>query len=891
MKTVFRIRYQTVPGQSLWLLLEGPASTQKLPMRWINEEQWELETELGQGPVHYRYQLREEGTGLELTEWGEPRVIPGNGAKAMWLEDTWRSAGTLDRACQSKALRALLPRREAPEPLPQKPAANHRFTIEVAAVPPGQAICLTGDVEALGHWDTSQPLVLQEGASDLWQADVELPADQPLEYKYGLCDLATGEWLEYEQGENRRLEAHELGEGQFTRVHDELYRRHPGSNFRGAGVAVPVFSLRSEQGLGVGEFADLKAFGAWAREIGMQLVQILPIHDTTAAHNWTDSYPYSAISCFALHPIYLRLDDLSYSMPADWNRRLEQHRKILNALEVLDYEAVMGAKLELTRAVFDAHREAILKDPAYRNFLDEHQGWLLAYAAFCVLRDQHGSGDFTTWGEDASFSQAKLDALWQEDSHSRRKMEYWIWLQVELDAQLGRAVEHLHAQGVVLKGDLPIGIDRSSVEAWSAPELFHLDAQSGAPPDFFSAEGQNWGFPTYDWERMRQNGFAWWRARLGHLSRHFDAFRIDHILGFFRIWQIPIEQVNGLRGWFEPAVPVRLEEFKERGIDFDFQRFCEPWLTRKALEARFGERCQDIIDVYLQPREDGNFAFREAFDTQRKLVDHFGHPVKKEDRDLLKGLLDCHGEVLLLEAPGSDGTCFHPRFCLQRTASFEDLDPLEQERVDGLYTDYFFKRQDFHWRAGGLEKLDALRRCSEMLLCGEDLGMVPDCVPGVMRELGILSLEIQRMPKAFGAEFDDPRQAPVMSVVSPSTHDMPNLREWWEESPEQAKRLAWTDFGEAHPGDELEPEMAARLVGRQFESPAMWAIIPLQDLLAMDAHLRLPDPAAERINNPSVMPHNWCYRMHLGIEELAAAEGLNGQIRTLLEDTGRANAD
>jgi len=512
MKIVFRVRFQTVPGQSLWLRIEhADGVVAQLPMRWLNMQQWELEHECeGPGTLRYHYQLREEGNGLELDEWGEDREVRPGGAACLWLADTWRCAGTVDYAYESLALRAMLPQRGPFAPMPAVPEASHRFTILVAAVPADLAVCLIGSDPALAAWDASAPIVLSEVAADLWQADVELPADRDIEYKYGLCRRDNGQLVAYEQGENRTLEAHALGAGQVTWIHDENFRRDASGLFRGAGVAIPVFSLRSEQGLGVGEFADLVALGDWARPLGLQMIQILPIHDTTAAHNWTDSYPYSAISCFALHPIYLRVDAIEREMPDDWNRRLHNRRQALNKLDELDYEAVMSAKLGLTREIFERHQEAITADADFKAFISEQQGWLLAYAAFCVLRDHHGTGDFTCWGGESRYTPQLLEAMWREGSAQRREMEYWIWLQHELDRQLAAAVGHLHAQGVVLKGDLPIGIDRCSVEAWSAPHLFHLNAQSGAPPDFFSAQGQNWGFPTYHWEHMRQEGYAWW---------------------------------------------------------------------------------------------------------------------------------------------------------------------------------------------------------------------------------------------------------------------------------------------------------------------------------------------------------------------------------------------
>jgi 4-alpha-glucanotransferase len=253
------------------------------------------------------------------------------------------------------------------------------------------------------------------------------------------------------------------------------------------------------------------------------------------------------------------------------------------------------------------------------------------------------------------------------------------------------------------------------------------------------------------------------------------------------------------------------------------------------------------------------------------------------DIERLRGaLLDCASDVLFFEVPGSDGTLFHPRCSMHMTKSFQELDHDIKCRLDDLYVDYFYRRQEGFWEARGYEKLPVMRCASTMLLCGEDLGMVPDCVPGVMRELGILSLEIQRMPKSSKVEFADPARAPYLSVVSPSTHDMPTLRGWWRENSQATAHFAWQMLGEAFPPLELTTELATRIIRQHLQSPAMWAVFPLQDLLAIDEKLRHPDPDAERINVPANPRHYWRYRMHLGIEELAAADGFNSLLKGLL---------
>ncbi len=900
MKIVFRVRYRTVFGQSLWVRLRAigdSGALQELPLRWIHAEQWQGELEWPAGhPLEYGYQLREEGNGLQLDEWGGLRCLEPVAVSTIILCDTWRASATIDYVMETKAFRHLLPGRTSAGKGLQHRQGNHEFGIHVTALPDGVGVCLCGNAPELGGWDLARALPMEEVSANEWRVVVDLEPGQERQYKYGLWDQAAGRALAFEEGSHRVLEAHRLDVAQFTRVHDEGFHRRADDWFRGAGVAVPVFSLRSEHGLGVGEFADLAALGEWAAGGGLTMIQILPVNDTTSAHDWTDSYPYSAISVFALHPIYLRIDDLALPMPADFHDELAKLKRQLNAHDEVKHREVMQVKWRLTRRIFDVHRQAILADPAFHTFIDDYRDWLVPYGAFCVLRDDCGTADFQQWGEWAVFDRQRVEAM-VDDSHPRHgDLLYHLWLQHELDRQLRAAVKRLHDLGVVLKGDLPIGIDRQSADAWSAPHLFKLDAQAGAPPDAFAEKGQNWGFPTYDWERMKDDGYAWWRSRFRHLSRYFDAFRIDHILGFFRIWQVPLEQVEGIMGWFDPVGPIAIDEFRERRIAFDFDRFCRPWLPQDLIEERFGADAEEVIARYLSRLPDGGYRLNDEVSSQRRIVDHFAAQLAEcpdgagRLERIRAGLMDCVSEVLFFEEPGSERTRFHPRFFVHKTRSFADLDAVQQERIDALVVDYFFRRQDFHWRARGFEKLPAMRRASDMLLCGEDLGLVPDCVPGVMNELGILSLEIQRMPKSAHLEFGDPATAPYLSVVSPSTHDMSTLRQWWREDRRVTERFAWLQLGEARPPEELTGELAGRIIRQHLESPAMWAVVPLQDWLAMDEGLRRQDIDAERINVPAIMPYEWRYRMHLTISDLQQARDLNGRILCLIKDGARTGS-
>lgn len=903
MRIVFRLNYHTVPGQSIWLRVSAndDAGTLQIrqcqPMQWINDRWWELALEVGAGDIvrlEYSYQLRQESNGVELDEWGGPRRASADperdGALLLW--DTWCSAGGPDYAYRTSAFRGTADRGPFADPeVPQD--ANHTFQLRMAAVPDGLVPCLIGSVGEIGDWDWTKAVPLDEVDADVWQASLYLPADWGVEYKYGLWDPAAETVVTLECGENRFLDARVIDAGQQVRIADEGFRRDDSQLYRAAGVAIPVFSLRSADGMGVGEFADLKPFADWAASTGLKLIQILPINDTTSSHDWTDSYPYSAISVTALHPIYLRLHDLPYEMPDEFRARMDSARDDLNRRAEIDYEGVMAAKLGFLRAIYQEHGGKTSGSKPFRSFLKAAGDWVVPYAAFCVLRDRYHTADFSEWGDWKTYDRRRVEEMMDAKHPDSSEIKFHIWLQFELDRQLSDAVGHLHQFGLALKGDLPIGIDRDSVDAWESPQLFKMDAQAGAPPDAFAVKGQNWGFPTYNWEVMREDGYAWWRARFARLSRYFDAFRIDHILGFFRIWQVPSDQIDGIMGWFDPALPIEIEEIRGRGIDFRIDRFCEPHLRENILRELFAEQFDEVCEDYIEPVGEDRFRLRPHVSTQRKIVDHFaaitpGDDDHKARLDRLRDtLLDCASEVLFFEVPGSNGTLFHPRCGMHDTRSFRDLDDDQRWRIDALYIDYFFRRQEPFWEAKGYEKLPVMRRASPMLLCGEDLGMVPACVPGVLRELGILSLEIQRMPKRSDIRFADPADAPYMSVVSPSTHDMPTLRGWWREDPGVSAAFAWQAFGLADPPPELSGELASRIIVQHLESPSMWAVFPLQDLLAMDEELRHPDPDAERINVPAIMPYYWRYRMHLPIESLAAAGDFNGKLRRLLADSGR----
>lgn len=856
-------------------------------MRWADEGHWELElsakmartTVLEYKYVYKRGAIRLEETGSRL--W-KPKQTPTD-HRIMFLDD-WRDAGSLDRVYATKLFHAA---RNSKHPAPPKrrtkPKGNHEITLFMSHLPKGLQPCILGPLDALGEWSYQKALPLEPIAENTWHIALDLPMDHNVEYKYGLYDPSLKSAVKLEDGaQNRTLGSHRNG-ADLVRVSDEVFHRNEEMKPRFAGVAIPVFSLKSHEGFGVGEFADLKTMGDWASAAGLKVMQILPVNDTTSTRTWTDSYPYSAISVTALHPIYLRLDALTRPLP-DKNKYYKR-RKQLNSAVQLDYEAVMAEKWQLTAAIFAKHQNAILKDQSFIAYLHSEREWVLDYAVFCVKRDEFGTADYTQWGEWKDYQREKVLSLGKDP-----RVLYYVWLQFELHRQLTEAVRHLREINVALKGDLPIGVDRESVDVWVSPHLYNLSFQAGAPPDAFAVKGQNWEFPTYNWEEMKRDGYQWWKSRFENLSRYFDAYRIDHILGFFRIWQIPRGQIEGILGYFSPAIPLHLNEFAHHHINFDFERFCRPYITKNIVADLFGDLAISIQNAFLTENPDGTFSMQEDFATQQQVKDHFQKLETTHWANhswIRQGLYDLIANVLLIQNAGSNGTEFHPRMSMPDTRSFQHLDEHHKGVLHHLYTDYFYHRQDELWKAKALEKLPVIAGSSEMLLCGEDLGMVPPCVPGVMAQLGILSLEIQRWPKSDHSEFFHPAHAPYLSVVSTGTHDMATLREWWQEDENTRRRFAWQLFHKSFPKPELNPEMARRIIEQHLFSPAVLAIFPLQDLLAMDAQLRAENPEKERINIPSITPFYWQWRMEMNVEDLQTATTFTKELESLVKSSGR----
>jgi len=890
----FQVHYKTQFGQQIVVQRitgseEGITAEILIPLTYTENGIWKGEYELvsADHSISYRYQCVDDMGALLDQESSGRESLDLVAGSTTYLIDTWQAKRHPENALYNSAFTNVLFRPhlfscENKEKIIEKALT---FTIKVPRIAGSNRVCVLGNVPGLGTWSVDHPLLLCNDEFPTWTGVIRLPADTELEYKYGLYDTVKHKVTSIEQGPNRRLSTHGL-DGD-VRVND-LYFSFEDMYWKGAGISIPVFSLRTEKSFGVGEFIDLIPLVNWAIEIGFRLIQTLPINDTSATGTALDSLPYSAISVYALHPLYLNVELLDGFDETVDRRLYEARKKELNALAKYDYLSVLEAKLSYARAAFESEKHILFSSDDFAIFFEVNEEWLRPYALFCVLRDTYETPTFTQWGSDAIFDREKMLKMTSSSSDIYEHVLFYYYLQYYLDKQLFEVSEYARDRGLALKGDIPIGIYRDSVDAWTHPHLFDMGSQAGAPPDPFSKLGQNWGFPTYRWDVMKQDGYAWWQNRLRYLARYFDVFRIDHILGFFRIWQIPYSQMQGLIGYFNPAIPITLKELDELEISFDRSRYCKPYVTTELLVEVFGDEFKDVCKTFFKKAQGGLFAFKKAFDTQRKIYEHFRKDGNKERLSLQSGLFSVMNEVLFIEDL-TDANCFHPRIDFQNTNSFRSLSNEVKEKMEMLYFDYFYLRQEAFWAQQAREKLPALKSATDMQICGEDLGMIPACVPPVMREFALLSLEIQRMSKNPKTAFLHVDDIPYLSVCSTSTHDMAPIRAWWEEMESDTRQAFYAHelHLEGSAPDECTEELAKIIVQMHFAWPSMWAVIPIQDLLAMSANLRVDDPSMERINVPSASTGNWQYRLHLNIESLVEAQTFNQDLKEMLRKTSR----
>ncbi|MBR6180817.1 MAG: 4-alpha-glucanotransferase [Prevotella sp.] len=921
MKLKFIIHYITTWGQGLYVSITfnsegGRPQRHLMPMVTEDGETWTLETaavESRQRPVTsicYHYQVMDGDGRLLRREWDKvPRVYAFDSTRDYVFPDRWRDT-PLQAHLYTEAFHVTTNHgRHQPVGVFRLPLFRRTVVFRVSApqLRPGESVGICGSHPAMGSWSPSRFLRMNPVGDGEWMLSVNIEGmPLPLEYKYVVVDDKTNHLVSWEEGDNRSTHDVEMRDGEVLVLYGDALRVCE-AEWKAAGVAVPVFSLRSERSCGVGDFGDLPALVDWAVDAGLKVVQLLPVADTTTMHSWTDSHPYNVISAFALHPHYLALDQLDggtgrqgdgentvSTVRTDEERAVAFHRqrRELNALDHSDYMAVDRVKSAYVDEIFLQLGADTLRSDEYAAFVAANEHWLLPYCAFCILRDMHHTARTSDWGEYADYDEGRVRLFLEQHSEERDKIAF---VQFHLHRQLKAAADYAHERGVALMGDLPIGIYRDSVETWQHPDFFHLDAQVGTPPDQESFTGQNWGFPPYRWTdeeghhhtSVPDGIFNWFRQRFHHLEQYFDAIRIDHAVGYFRIWEIPDHAVLATMGHFAPALPLSEEEITRYGLPFRRELYTHPFINDRILDRFFGIHAAYVKEHFLVKQHYGLYALREEYDTQVKVRNHFGALSDENSLWIRDGLYRLIANVLFMEDRHMPGM-YHPRFMVYNEPVYDTLGAEEKDAFMRLYNNYYYERHNDFWAYGAQRKLGGMLAETRMLVCAEDLGLLPACVGEVLDNHRILTTEIQTLPKQPGMEFAHLEANSYRSLCTISTHDMPPLRLWWEENIGRTQRYYATMLQrQGRAPQQLPAHIAEQIIARHMFSPSMLCIIAIQDWLAMDNELREPHAYNERINSPYDVYNQWKYRMPVTLEQLAKAGKYNNKLRTMTTHSKR----
>lgn len=873
MKLRFTINYRTEWGQQLVVSInyrrqDGSEREARLHMQTDDGEHWAVETsvlESRRSPVECfsYYYIVEDAEGLELRrEWTlVPRTYAFDASRTFLLADHWRdlplnnhlystayfwSTGGQDNGSHGNNYSSNNGLSPLKLPLFRKTIL---FRVSAPQLEKGQSLAIIGSHPSLGSWNPTRYQLMQPMGMSDWMLSLNVDwMGLPLEYKYVVIDDNSREFVAWEEGTNRMV-CDELADGEVY-VDYGVPLRLAERTWRVAGVCVPVFSLRSEHSCGVGDFGDLRRLVDWAAVTGMKAIQVLPVGDTTTTGRWGDSCPYNITSAFALHPHYIDLEDLGTLSDKQCQTVFRRQQCELNALPYSDYEAVDRVKMDYVRQIFSERGEQTLASDSYKAWAEANDYWL---------------SDFP----------APLQRF----------------LQYHLHKQLKAAADYAHSRGIFLMGDLPAGISMQSKEVECHPDYFHTDMLIGAPPDALSIQGQNWGLPTYHWTEPSSTRpsplIEWFHRRLHHMEQYFDALRTDHILGYFRVWEIPADQLFGTMGHFSPALPLTPGDIEFFGLPFRRDFLTRPFINDSIVDQIFGIHANYVRDTFLQLKAYGLYDLRPEVSTQRKIESCFHDRTDENSLWIRDGLFRLAANVLFLEDP-QQTDMYHPRIQAYKEPVFQVLSHDERDAYMRLYNNFFYQRHSFFWGKCGYDRLSRIFGQSAMLVCAEDLGMLPDCVAPVLDALRILTLEIQQMPKQSGVEFAHLDANPVRSVTTISTHDMSPLRLWWEENPERAQRYYTTMLQkQGRLPQHLPAHLAEEIIARHLYSPSMLCILSLQDWLAMDSELRSKDLRQERINMPSDPYNRWQWRMHLTIEQLLEADRFNGKLKTMITRSKR----
>ncbi len=633
-----------------------------------------------------------------------------------------------------------------------------------------------------------------------------------------------------------------------------------------SGVAIPLFSLRTNNSYGIGEFNDLVPFAKWCSKVGIDLIQLLPVNDTGE-----ESSPYGAKSAFALNPIFIHLNDVVGIKKLQ--KELKSKASYYNDSKRVKYSELYRFKLGILKKIFDNNFESITENIDLHKWI-ESNSWIRTYSAYSLLKEKYDKKSWQEWPKSKSPTAKTIDTIWEKEWNS---VMFFAWIQFVAETQFLKAIPKIEAVNVRIKGDIPILINEDSADVWGSRKFFDLSMRAGAPPDMFSYTGQNWGFPCYKWKALEKEDFSWWKIRLAQSAKFFHAIRIDHVLGFFRIWQTPESEESGMLGKFNPYKPITSSTLVEAGFsEQTISYLSNPVYPMEYIGELMGDYCAEAVSRYFTETEPDRYRLAESVNSERKIN---SLNESTEIKNILRKIY--WNKVFISHKEGE----YYPFWYYYDAPVFIGLPEHEQKNLGGLINHNNGIQEDI-WEEFGRKLLGMMADETDMLVCAEDLGVVPNCVGKVLQELGMLSLKIERWARDYhadGSPFIDPNHYPRLSVCSPSCHDSSTLRGYWQEEWDRENYYPLLGMEEECP-EVLTESVAENILARLLDSNSLLTIIPFQDFMAIQADMIADEnPDEERINIPGTMEEtNWTWRMDLPVEDLLKKSSVNGKLKKLL---------
>ncbi|MBP5465160.1 MAG: 4-alpha-glucanotransferase, partial [Treponema sp.] len=591
---------------------------------------------------------------------------------------------------------------------------------------------------------------------------------------------------------------------------------------RKTGVVVPLSALYTKDCEAAGDFLALKDFADFCDQCSLSVIQLLPVNDTG-----TQSSPYSGLSAYALHPLYIRIEALpefeeAYRMDSAFAKAYRAFKKDFKYTPRFNYDTLLNRKTELLHLLYnyiekrcagkikakaapkskktggaesaEAAQTAApekLTPPAeeyeakLKGELDafvRKNKWIVYYAVFKDLKDSAMQASWKSWSDELkNLDRKQIELRWNNKAH-RSSHNFFVWCQLRAAQQFQEAADYVKGKGITLKGDLPILMNDDSADCWAWPEYFNQEQLAGSPPDGENPVGQNWGFPTYSWDRIAASGFEWWKERVLQAGQYYRAFRIDHILGFFRIWSVRRGETTAYLGHTVPYTTISRDALEQAGFDEGRVNWLsKPHIPTGLIEDitwNHEEAVAILSKLCNRVGEEELWNFKKEILTDGQIYSQPLADDEGKDRRLKEVLARKWRDRALIEI---EDDSFIPVYSYPASTAWKSLNAEEQEKLRELFTENA-KAEDKLREKQALETLTPICRSTDMMPCAEDLGASLACMPGVLDKVGIMSLKVVRWNREWGTDgqpYVPFGQYPEMSVCTTSVHDSPTLRQWW----------------------------------------------------------------------------------------------------------------